>query len=348
MTDPKHGIVCQFCKKSYSNAYNLSVHQKTAKFCIDIQQKQVVNIPSLKEEEQFVCEHCNSVFTFKHVLQNHITRCKVKKEQEYEEIKKKNAELSLQNELLMKQIVELTHTNKINAHEIELKDKLLEYMMSEKDKHIQQLLEEVQELKTQIKSKDEYIQNTPHNMTVYQNTTNNTNYNITFQASFEKLVPFTEENVKKKVLSIQPMQLIEFNNYNLMLNFCSNFGRSLTDMVLLTDKSRGLVVVKNKDGEKQKYQVKGFIKDCLLSTESECKQLFNRTTAQLNHLELYGHILPEDQARCQNDLTLLYYYLMNKTMDNTVQNIGTVLTSNCIYVSKKMPQAITQKIEILE
>ncbi len=340
------GVVCQYCKKTYSNTYNLSVHQKTAKFCIDIQQKQKTPLSSV--EEQYSCEYCNTVFSFKHVLQNHIIRCKAKREHEYEDMKRKNGELLLHNEVLVKQIGELLQENKIGKHEIELKDKLLEYMLEEKDKHIQQLLDEIQELKGQIKSKDEYIQNTPHNMTIYQNTTNNTNYNVSFQASFEKLLPFTDENVKKKVLSIQPMQLIEFNNYNLMLNFCSNFGRSLTDMVLLTDKARGLVVVKNKDGEKQKYQVKGFIKDCLLSTENECKQLFNRTTAQLNHLELYGNIMPEDQARCQNDLTLLYYYLMNKTMDNTVQNIGSVLTSNCMYVSKKMPPAITQKIEILE
>lgn len=338
----KESVKCQYCKKSYSNAYNLSVHQKTAKFCIDIQQKQKLSEKDTEENsEQYSCEYCNTVFAFKHVLQNHSIRCKVKKEHEYEDIKKKNVLLERENAELLQEV-------KISKREIELKNKLLEYMIEEKDKHIQQLLDEIQGLKEQIKNKDEYIQNTPHNTTIYQNTTNNTNYNISFQSSFDKLLPFTEENVKKKVLSIQPMQLIEFNNYNLMLNFCSNFGRSLTDMVLLTDKARGLVIVKNKDGEKQKYQVKGFIKDCLLSTEDECKQLFNRTTAQLNHLELYGHILPEDQARCQNDLTLLYYYLMNKTMDNTVQNIGSVLTSNCMYISKKMPPAITQKIEVME
>jgi len=350
MSESKEGIRCQFCNKTYSNQYNLSVHQKTAKFCIELQQKQKLKSVTSQEgnNEQYICEYCNSVFTFKHVLQSHGLRCKVKKENETENVKRKNTELLVQIDTLTKMNIELMQENKMNKHEIELKDKLMAYMLEEKDKYVQQLLDEIQELKGQIKDKDEYIQNTPHTTTIYQNTTNNMNYNVSFQASFDKLLPFTDENVKQKVLSIHPMQLIEFNNYNLMLNFCSNLGRSLTDMVLLTDKSRGLVIVKNKDGEKQKYQVKGFIKDCLLRTESECKQLFNRTTAQLNYLELEQNIMPEDQARCQNDLTLLYYYLTNKTMDNTVQNISSVVTSNCMYLSKKMPQPITHKIEVLD
>jgi len=87
------------------------------------------------------------------------------------------------------------------------------------------------------------------------------------------------------------------------------------------------LLVKDKNGDKQKYQSKALILDALSMSEEECKQLFNRTTRQLHHLGLYGDIMPEDQARAQNELTLLYYYLMNKTMDKTVQGISSV----CIY-----------------
>lgn len=83
--------------------------------------------------------------------------------------------------------------------------------------------------------------------------------------------------------------------------------------------------------------------------EDDVKQLFNRTTHQLNHLELYGHIMPDDQARAQNDLTLLYelfstrkrYYLVHKTMDKTVQGISIVLSDNCVYISKRLPNQLT-------
>jgi len=50
--------------------------------------------------------------------------------------------------------------------------------------------------------------------------------------------------------------------------------------------------------------------------------------------------MPEDQAKCQNDLTLLYYYLLHKTMDNTVQGISNVLKDNCVYISKRLPSQL--------
>jgi hypothetical protein len=218
--------------------------------------------------------------------------------------------------------------------------------VQEKDKQIEQLNATIKEKDSYIHEKDKYIQEHSKVTNIYNNTSQNTTqYNINIQDAFEKLTPFTEENVKNKVHNIQPISLIEFNNYNLMQNFHSNFGRALSDMAILTDKSRGLLLVKNKDGNQQKYQSKALIHDALKMAEDECKQLFNRTSNQLNHLELVGNIMPDDQARVQNDLTLLYYYLMNKTMDTTIQGISNVLKNHCVYISRRLPNQLMDDLD---
>jgi len=141
-----------------------------------------------------------------------------------------------------------------------------------------------------------------------------------------------------------PRNLIESNDYNVILNFCSNFGRKLADMVILTDKSRGLIFIKNKDGEKEKHQVKGFVNKCLVLSYPECLQLFTLTRNLLESYSIRDSIMPEDEARCYGDLTILREYLNTQTLDKTIRMISSVVTENCVYVSKLLPGSVEQKM----
>lgn len=314
---------CQYCSKKYSSMYVLVKHQSTAKFCLELQQKTNADI-------MYACNFCNTSFTLKSIYDKHLNVCKEKKKIEEEHKQTILTEEIQRLKLITEEYQELKIKYSVSLQKIES----LTEQLAEKNKQIDQLTLTIQE-------KDKYIQESTKVTNIYNTNQNTAQYNLNIQTEFEKLTPFTEENIKKKVTSIPAINLIEFNNYNLMQNFHSNVGRALSDMAILTDKARGLLLVKNKDGNQQKYQSKALILEALTMAEEDCKQLFNRTTHQLNHLEIYGHIMPDDQARAQNDLTLLYYYLVNKTMDKTVQGISNVLNDNCVYISKRLPNQLT-------
>lgn len=69
--------VCEFCKKIFKNVYLLSRHKLTAKYCLNIQQKNKEHI-EIKNTE-FICDHCDKIFKNKQNLDTHkITSCKKK------------------------------------------------------------------------------------------------------------------------------------------------------------------------------------------------------------------------------------------------------------------------------
>ena len=75
---------CEFCNKDYKNISNLNNHQKTAQFCIKIQNGNS-NINS-----NFNCEFCNKKLSSKFRLNSHKLICKESKKQKDEDIKEKN------------------------------------------------------------------------------------------------------------------------------------------------------------------------------------------------------------------------------------------------------------------
>jgi len=60
---------CEFCKKEFSNKYILKNHQKTAAYCLKLQDIQVETIYS--------CENCSKKFNTKSVLKTHLKSCTV-------------------------------------------------------------------------------------------------------------------------------------------------------------------------------------------------------------------------------------------------------------------------------
>ena len=59
-------MICKFCKNEFKTISSLNNHQRTAKYCLEIQ-----GVKSLKT---FECE-CGSVFTLRSTLKKHLGRC---------------------------------------------------------------------------------------------------------------------------------------------------------------------------------------------------------------------------------------------------------------------------------
>lgn len=66
---------CDFCKKDFSFKGNMLSHQKTAKYCLDIQGKNC---------NAFECSFCCKIFTTHQNLNDHLTSCKEKEKKQYE------------------------------------------------------------------------------------------------------------------------------------------------------------------------------------------------------------------------------------------------------------------------
>ena len=94
----KEVLECEFCQKHFSTKSNLSLHKRTAKFCLEKQGK---------ENTTNKCEFCKEVFSHKQRLLTHNEICKAKIEITYkiniaekdkliEELKRRNKELEEQ------------------------------------------------------------------------------------------------------------------------------------------------------------------------------------------------------------------------------------------------------------
>jgi hypothetical protein len=87
---------CNFCNKLFSSKSSLNNHQKTAKYCLKLQDN--------KEISNFICEYCKKLFTSKQNLNIHFLNCKdraienIKKDKDNKEIYYKEQIIRLEKE----------------------------------------------------------------------------------------------------------------------------------------------------------------------------------------------------------------------------------------------------------
>ena len=166
---------CKFCKKILSSKGILNTHQKTAKFCINIQN-------NTANHEKYICNFCDKDLSNNSSLQRHLNICKIKKLEnvkiDYErqlDTQKNKYELQLQvtdNQL---------HEQK-NKYELQLH-------VRDNQLHEQKIqIEKLQDILASIAAQPKNVQTTNNNTTK----TNNNRVNI-----INNLVPMSDDEYKK-------------------------------------------------------------------------------------------------------------------------------------------------------
>jgi hypothetical protein len=98
---------CNFCKKTFTTRGNLTNHQKTAQYCLDIQNK---------SNDKWKCTYCSKILASKQNLDSHLAKCVSKNISNQQDIEIKN----LKNEL---EIMKTIHFNKLKEKEDQIKEK---------------------------------------------------------------------------------------------------------------------------------------------------------------------------------------------------------------------------------
>jgi hypothetical protein len=294
---------CKFCNKEFSTISNLNFHQRSAKFCLDIQK----NVTLLKEskpdnkvsnnltEKIYSCEFCDKSFTQKCMLKTHSLNCKVKKEQTLDEMKeqiiklKENIiELKEQKEQEIRELKEqkeqeIRELKEQKEQEIrELKEQnLIVSIHFEKEKETNKKLEEeLEEYKNRLFERDDKITDEimKRPTAVYNNSQQHiNNYNIQYNKMFNDLIPITDDYLKSKIKElITPSSLIYVHNLDnansniIDYNFACSLVSILKNNVFFTDIARGKLVYKDENETKMATMAESFILDCISRSKTEC------------------------------------------------------------------------------
>jgi exonuclease VII large subunit len=148
---------CQYCKKTFSSKSSLNNHQKTAKYCIKLQN-------NTNEILCFNCDFCEKIFTTKQVLFNHLQSCKNK------DFKDKIKEKEAQFQSLLKE-----------------KEAQFQNVLKEKEAQFQSLLKDIEHYKKRLETQEDQIKELQERLERIANkaierpthtTTNNTTNNL--------------------------------------------------------------------------------------------------------------------------------------------------------------------------
>jgi hypothetical protein len=112
---------CTYCKNTFSNNNSLICHQKTAKYCLEMQ--------GLKKNT-YMCDSCDKILSTKNRLLTHYTSC-IKHNQ-----KNNNVSFNLEKQQLLEKIQTLESLLTKKDEHIEKLENKLESLLTKKDEHI--------------------------------------------------------------------------------------------------------------------------------------------------------------------------------------------------------------------
>ncbi len=210
---------CQYCDRTFSSKYNMKNHQKTAKFCLEIQNK--------KNEKGLECEYCGKTFTQQKTYNHHIEQiCREKMIVDIADLKERLREkdrciLKYKNRLTVaKQSLQKYKENANNyVPEIERLSKIIK----QREGRIAQLNENISFEKGKMVGT---LTSQPKK--VINNNGNNIIYNVKLSTvSIENVEPFTTETIRKN---------IEKYTFDLFLKKERGVIEYITDLTTITDK----------------------------------------------------------------------------------------------------------------
>jgi hypothetical protein len=207
--------ICEFCKKELSSKSSLLYHQRTARYCLEIQGKSI---------EDFNCKYCDKEFTTTQNLNEHYTSCKVKKEQDRNTIEEK-IQISYQTKIKNmeeKYKMDIFQINKDNKIQIEF----LNISISQKDQIIEKLEKKLESYEKKIFDMASRPTNTNNNKTIVINN-----------------IPLTNEVLRQ---SAKTFSIDYAKNIN---DITRHFKESLEDHITCTDSSRNIFKYTNEKEE---------------------------------------------------------------------------------------------------
>lgn len=312
--------VCNFCNKAFSSQYTLSIHQKTAKYCIALQ-------PVGNPSKNFVCEHCNKSFTTKTNLNTHILSCKIK--QEHDKLKQQNSIVEQEKSKILQE--------KEQEIKLLMKDTQIQY-----EKELDLLRQELRLVKEQLADKtlevssllDKLTSFQSQHVTIHDNSTNN-NYNVQFNKMVEQLLPFTDENVCKQFGKI-PTNAIRSDINKMEETFMSHFGKIMSPLVFCTDASRGRLVIKDEDGHPVKRLAEHFVLDCLIKCKKGVNILIRDIGYQLDQDFEEGNLDSIEHREFTLQHAYLHDYLKThkETITPYIKKLSSFLSRTCPQLQK--------------
>jgi len=315
---------CEFCKSIFSSKSNLNNHQKSVKYCLDIQKNTVLDKSTIKENI-YTCRYCDKIFNLKKTYCKHIETCKKsetvilteKYENEINQIKKDYEK-------------ELKHLKEKFESEIRYKNDI-----------INKLDCDLSEYKNKYESIINNIQNENSETNKYllekacsKNSIINTNYNVQFNNMFNELDTFNDENIKLRISQMNTDKIINAND-RINDSFLSNFSEVIKDLTFCTDASRGTLIVKDLDGSSEKITSKKFVLECFKKGNNDlintCIKIHDIITDNPN-INVY------EQVKMRDDLATIITYLRENNLTSMVTNTANKLIHDCKHLSKMSKQ----------
>jgi hypothetical protein len=213
---------CEFCKKTFATKSNLTLHKKTTKRCLKIQESQLSEI----DVKKYTCRYCDKQFLLKQTADDHERSCKNKDTFRYEQLIK-------DHELLK------TVNDKLNIDFILCKQRLAD--REEELKNVREELNKVKDCQLE-KTRQDYKELI--DKTVKSGKTIN-NYSIRINQAFEKLDVLSLESIIPRITECITTSVVKDGERSLS----NAVNKVLENKILITDKSRNKAIYKNKENE---------------------------------------------------------------------------------------------------
>ena len=255
---------CQFCNKLFSSKSSLNNHQKTAKFCLKLQDD------NNKQLTTFNCEYCCKLLTSKQNLNIHLLKCKNRLSDTLRKEKDDDIE-SLRKE----KYEEIESLRKEKDEEIESlrkeKDEEIESLRKEKDNEIETLtIDKYKGIEMIIKTKTNEIETIRKDKNkeieiIIQDNEKIMIEIITENKSYKEQIKYLQQTIEKMSLkAIEKPTTTNTTNNNNTLNITSFMDFNNIDKLknVIEDKLNINYVV---DGQKG---LANFVKDTLLTDDN--------------------------------------------------------------------------------
>ena len=152
-------LTCEFCNKSFCSKSSLNNHKKTAKYCLEIQNRELIDV------KEFKCKYCEKKFCTQELLNKHALKC----------VDFLNGKLIEKDEIIEKQKEDISNFEK-KVIELEAK---LEIYKEQGEKSFEVVEQIAKQPKQQVNNNQKITINTPLDLsssTVYEAIQNGFNH----------------------------------------------------------------------------------------------------------------------------------------------------------------------------